>query len=309
MSSTGPTLPATIARAPTRSLWQRFTRHRPALISAVILAILALAALFTPVIETALGVDATSINLLNRQMPASATHLLGTDELGRDVLARLLRGGQVSLAVGLAAALAAALIGTVIGLAAGYFGGVMDAVLMRLTDAMIALPLLPLLIVLGAIDWGRVGLPWLAGDAGLPRIIFLVALFGWTAVARLVRGAALAIRARDHVRAAVALGAGHGRIMLAHILPAVAGPALVATTLAVGQVILLESVLSFLGLGIQPPLPSWGNMLTNAQEQITSAPLLALWPGLLIFVTVIAVNLLGDGLQDALDPRVTSDRS
>ena len=177
---------------------------------------------------------------------------------------------------------------------------------MRLTDAVIALPLLPLLIVLAAVDLSKLGVPASLAQseaASLYRILLIVALVGWTTVARLVRGTTLSVRERDFVRAAVAQGAGPLRIMLRHILPNVVSPIIVATTLSVGNVILTESVLSFLGLGIQPPLPSWGNMLTNAQELIWQAPALAIYPGLLIFVTVIAFNFLGDGLQDALDPR------
>lgn len=290
---------------------RRFARHRLAVVSALLLLVLAVAAAAAPWVEHWLGVEATGISLLDRFGPPSALHPLGTDELGRDVLVRLLYGGRVSLFVGVAAALASAVIGTGIGLLAGYFGGRLDDLLMRVTDGLIALPLLPLLIVLGAIDLTRLGIPpEVAGaeDASLLRIVVLVALFGWTTVARLVRGATLSARRRDYVRAAVAMGADSRRIMLAHILPNVAAPAVVATTLTVGNVILLESVLSFLGLGIQPPLPSWGNMLTNAQELVGTAPLLAVWPGLLIFLTVIAVNLLGDGLQDALDPRVVGKR-
>jgi peptide/nickel transport system permease protein len=172
----------------------------------------------------------------------------------------------------------------------------------NLTDAVIALPLLPLLIVLAAVDLGKLGLPQ-SESSSLWRIVALTALVGWTTVARLVRGATLSVRAQEFVRAATALGARPTRIVLAHVLPNVASPIIVATTLSVGQIVLLESVLSFLGLGIQPPMASWGNMLTNAQETIGTAPGLAVWPGLLIFVTVIAFNLLGDGLQDALDPR------
>ena len=301
---------AALAEGPPRSLgvllWRRFLEHRGAVASLVVLVLLALLALAAPLTEAALGLDATRVDLFNLKQPPSAANPLGTDELGRDLLLRLLYGGQVSLSVGLAAALGAAVIGTAIGLLAGYYGGWLDGLLMRLTDGVIALPLLPLLIVLAAIDLTKLGLPEdlaTSENVSLYRIVILIALVGWTTVARLVRGAALALKAREFVRAAEALGAGHARIMLVHILPNAVSPIIVATTLSVGNIILLESVLSFLGLGIQPPIPSWGNMLTGAQELIWDAPALAVYPGLLIFATVIAFNFLGDGLQDALDPR------
>lgn len=289
----------------------RLSRHRAAMASAGLLVLLAVASLLAPLVAAALGVEADSQDLFNRYGGPSWPHPLGTDELGRDVLVRLLYGGRVSLFVGLTAALVSAGLGTAVGLPAGYFGGRIDAVLMRLTDGVIALPLLPLLIVLAAVPPERLGLGGALDPAtvGLLRIVGLVALVGWTTAARLVRGATLATRRLDHIRAAEALGAGPLRIMLVHILPNIAGPLLVATTLSVGNVILLESALSFLGLGIQPPLPSWGNMLTNAQELVWTAPALAIYPGLLIFVTVMACNLLGDGLQDALDPRSVSRRT
>ncbi len=288
--------------SPAALAWFRFRRHKAGLAGAVFLLLLAAAAWSAPLIEAGLGIDADSVDLFARYAAPSAEHLLGADDLGRDLLARLLRGGQVSLAVGLAAAFIAALIGTGLGLLAGYRGGAFDTVLMRFTDGMIALPLLPLLIVLAAVDLGKLGLDD-GTNASLFRVIAIVALVGWTTVARLVRAAALAARAQDYVRAARALGAGSGRIALKHILPNVASPILVATTLSVGNIILFESVLSFLGLGIQPPAASWGNMLAHAQETIWQAPRLAVWPGLLIFATVIAFNFLGDALQDALDPR------
>ena len=299
-----------IAEGPPRSpgaiLWRRFLEHRVAVASLVGLALLALLALAAPLAEAMLGLDATRVDLLDLKQPPSAEHPLGTDELGRDLLLRLLYGGRVSLMIGIAAALCAAVIGTAIGLMAGYYGGTLDRLLMRLTDGAIALPILPLLIVLAAVDLTKLGLPEdLASseNVSLYRIVLLIALVGWTTVARLVRGATLSMKAREFVRAAEALGAGHARIMLVHILPNVVSPIIVATTLSIGNIILLESVLSFLGLGIQPPIASWGNMLTGAQELIWDAPALAFYPGLLIFVTVIAFNFLGDGLQDALDPR------
>jgi peptide/nickel transport system permease protein len=289
-----------------RSFGRRLLAHPLAVTSAVILAVLTLLVAAAPLVGAALGVDSTAVNLLNRLQPPSAAHPLGTDELGRDLLLRLLEGGRVSIGIGLVVALSAAVIGTAVGLVAGYVGGRTDAVLMRITDGIIALPKLPLLIVLAAVDVSKLGVPEeLAQSPMLSfwRIAAIIALVGWTTVARLVRGATLSLREREFVRAAQAMGAGPGRIMFVHILPNVAGPITVATTLSVGGIILLESTLSFLGLGIQPPMASWGNMLTNAQDLIWSAPMLAVWPGLLIFVTVICCNFLGDGLQDALDPR------
>jgi peptide/nickel transport system permease protein len=289
-----------------RRMARRFLRHRLAVASLVVLALLALLSVFAPLIEQALGIDAETANLFQRFQPPSDTHPLGTDEAGRDVLARLLHGGRVSLAVGMAAALGSAIIGTAIGLFAGYHGGWLDKLLMRFTDGVIALPLLPLLIVLAAIDLNKLGLPdgiVQSENVSLYRIVAIIALFGWTTVARLVRAETLSLKQREFVRAAVAQGATSGRIMRVHILPNAVSPIIVATTLSVGSIILFESVLSFLGLGIQPPVASWGNMLTNAQDVIWDAPMLAVWPGLMIFVTVIAFNFLGDGLQDAMDPR------
>lgn len=287
-------------------LLRRFLAHRMAVFSLFLLILLTMAALAAPLAEMWMGLTAEDVDLFNRSAGPSAAHLLGTDELGRDLLLRLLYGGQVSLGVGVAAALGAMVLGSIIGLLAGFYGGWIDAILMRLTDGVIALPILPLLIVLAALDPSKLGLPdaWLNSEsASFYRIVILIVLVGWTTVARLVRGATLSLRTREFVLAASALGASGPRIMLRHILPNSFSPILVATTLSVGNIILLESVLSFLGLGIQPPTPSWGNMLTNAQDLIYSAPWLAIWPGLLIFATVIAFNFLGDGLQDALDPR------
>ena len=285
---------------------RRFARHRMAVASVLVLVALALAALAAPLVEVWLGVDANEVDLLARFEGRSAAHPLGADELGRDVLVRLLYGGRVSLFVALATALAAAVIGTVIGLVAGYYGRWADAVLMRITDGVIALPILPLLIILAAVDMSKI--PLVAAlaeteDASLYRIVLIITLVGWTTVARLVRGTALSLREREYVVAARGMGASGFRIMATHILPNTVSPIIVATTLSVGNIILFESVLSFLGLGIQPPIASWGNMLNNAQELIYEAPALAFYPGVLIFLTVIAFNFLGDGLQDALDPK------
>ena len=290
----------------TSRMVRRFLRHRLAVGSLLTLLLLGLLSLGAPLIESVLGLDGERTDLFQRNQPPSLEHPLGTDEIGRDLLARLLQGGRVSLAVALVAALASALIGTAIGIVAGYYGGRFDALLMRFTDGVISLPLLPLLIILAAVDLSKLGLPLRvtqSEELSLYRIILIISLVGWTTVARLVRAETLTLKQREFVRAAVAQGATGGRIMRVHILPNAISPIIVATTLSVGNIILFESVLSFLGLGIQPPIASWGNMLTNAQDLIWSAPQLAIWPGLLIFVTVIAFNFMGDGLQDALDPR------
>jgi peptide/nickel transport system permease protein len=275
-------------------------------IAAVFLALLLVLSLAAPWIAAARGVDPTMTDLLRRFEPPSAEFWLGTDDLGRDLFQRLLDGGRVSLLVGFAGAFLSAAIGAVIGVVAGYRGGRLDSILMRVTDGVIALPMLPLLIVLAAIDPAKIGIPQAIAQSetfSLDRIVVIVALTGWTTAARLVRAETLSLKARDFTRAAQALGARPMRIMFRHILPNATGSLVVATTLSIGGLILLESVLSFLGLGTQPPAASWGNMLTNAQELLQDAPVLALWPGLLIFLTVIAFNFLGDGLQDALDPR------
>jgi len=286
--------------------WREALGEKRVVLSGGFLLLLACACFAAPLLARLMGIDPGNVDLYHRLAGPSLAHPLGTDEIGRDLLLRLLEGGRISLLVGIVAAIAAAGFGTAIGLLAGYRGGRLDAALMRLTDGIIALPLLPLLVVLAALDLKKLGVPASLADSdaiSLYRIIILVALVGWTTVARLVRGTTLALKARDFVRAAVALGARPSRVMLVHILPNLASPIIVATSLAVGEIILLESVLSFLGLGVAPPIASWGNMLTGAQETIALAPQLALYPGLLIFLTVIACNFLGDGLQDALDPR------
>ena len=296
----------TTSLSPTALALQRFRRHHLAVISALLLLAMVLAVAAAPLVELLLGHSANQVDLYNRLAPPSWQHPLGTDELGRDTLLRLLYGGRVSLLTGLAAAACAATIGTLVGLCAGYFSGRIDTLLMRFTDSIIALPLLPLLIVLAAIDLTKLGLSaQLATDESISlyRIVVIVALTGWTTVARLVRGATLSLREREFVLAARGIGASDWLIMRRHILPNLLSPIIVAVTLSIGSVILLESVLSFLGLGIQPPLASWGNMLTNAQQLIWEAPQLAVYPGLLIFITVICFNFVGDGLQDAFDPK------
>jgi len=294
------------AASPTRLVWRRLLRHRLAQASLVFVTVLLALSLAAPLIASLRGADPATTDLLRRLEPPSAQNWLGTDELGRDLFQRLLDGGRVSLLVGFTGALLSAVVGAVIGVVSGYLGGRFDSFMMRITDGVISLPLLPLLIVLAAIDPKKLGIPVEIAQSetfSLYRIVVIVALTGWTTVARLVRAETLSLKQRDFTRAARAMGARPVRIMFRHILPNAAGSLVVATTMSIGTLILLESTLSFLGLGTQPPAASWGNMLTGAQELLQDAPLLAVWPGLLIFLTVIAFNFLGDWLQDALDPR------
>jgi peptide/nickel transport system permease protein len=295
-----------VAASPGRLVWRRLLRHRLAQASLVFVIVLLVLSLAAPLIAGLRGVDPATTDLLQRLEAPSLRYWLGTDELGRDLFQRLLDGGRVSLMVGFAGAMLSAVLGAIIGVVSGYLGGRFDGVMMRVTDGVIALPLLPLLIVLAAIDPKKIGIPAEIAQSetfSLYRIVVIVALTGWTTVARLVRAETLSLKNRDFARAARALGAQPVRIMFRHILPNAAGSLVVATTMSIGTLILLESTLSFLGLGTQPPAASWGNMLTGAQELLRDAPMQAVWPGLMIFLTVIAFNFLGDGLQDALDPR------
>jgi peptide/nickel transport system permease protein len=295
---------------PPRSIWnmraEKFRGHRLATFSLGFLVLLIVACALAWPLGQMLGTDATQTNLLARFKPPSATHWLGTDDLGRDVLIRLLYGGQVSIAVGVVATALMSVIGVAIGVTAGFIGGRTDSALMRVTDCVIALPLIPLLIVLGAVDLTKLGLSQAAAASPLYvflRMVIIIALVDWTTMARIGRAGAIQVRDRDYVRAATVGGAGRRYNVFVHILPNISTPLIVAATLTVGRVILLESTLSFLGFGIVPPTPSWGNMLTNAQQLIISAPHLAIYPGLLIFATVMAVNFVGDGVRYAFDPR------
>ncbi|KAA2211852.1 ABC transporter permease [Teichococcus oryzae] len=261
-----------------------------------LLALMALAASVAPWAQQWLGTDPFAPDLFARYAEPSAEHPLGADELGRDLLLRLLYGARVSLGVGLAAALAASVLGTALGVLAAWKGGWVDAVLMRLADGLLALPALPILVLLAAMDPAKLGLP--RGDAmvDMLRIVVILVVFGWVGVARLARAGALSLLATDYVRAARALGVTEARLLWRHVLPGLAAPVAVACALAVAGAILTESVLSFLGLGIQPPTPSWGNMLANAQEAVFAAPLAALWPGLAILIAIVGCALVADGV-------------
>ncbi len=269
--------------------WRRFRRHRLALAGLVVIAVFAVASLLAPWLT---GYEPNKTNLSAMIEPPTVAHPMGTDELGRDLLTRILYGGRVSLAVGFLAVALSVTIGTAVGALAGFYGGRLDNLLMRFVDFMISLPSLFVLIILSTI-WGT----------RPATIVLVIGGLRWMGTARLVRGSFLSIREREFVEAARCLGAGSTRIIARHILPNAIGPIIVAASLGVAGAILTESSLSFLGLGIQPPNSSWGRMLSTAQDQMFRAPWTAIFPGLMIFLTVLAINYVGDGLRDAFDPR------
>ena len=277
-----------------RLAWERFRRHRLAMAGLVVLGVLVAAAVLADVV-TPYDPDLPDVEAI-REAP-SLSHPMGTDQIGRDQLTRLLHGGRFSLQVGLLATVVSILIGTTIGALAGFYGGSLDNALMRLTDLMFTVPRLLVLLLIGAIFKTTLGL-----------IIVLLGATSWMAVARLVRASFLSLREKEFVEAARAIGVRDGALMTRHILPNALGPVIVAATLGVAGAILVESTLSYLGYGVQPPTPTWGNMLQNAQSEMYAAPWLAIFPGLLIFVTIMAINFVGDGLRDALDPRSLGGR-
>ncbi len=280
---------AVAVSASTRA-WRQLKRDRLSILGAGIVALVVILALAAPWIAPH---DPNAISVANRLQPPSSTHLIGTDELGRDALSRLLYGARVSLVVGVGVVLARALIGVSIGIVAGFFGGRVDAILMRIVDVFLTFPGLLLALGIMAI-WGP----------GLDRVIIALSVGGWAPFARLVRAEAMTIKERDFVAAATALGARRARVMLRHVLPNVLPLIVVYSAVNISVPIVAEAALSFLGLGIQPPDFSWGSMLSGAHAYMRTAWWLALFPGMAITLTVIGFNLLGDGIRDALDPRV-----
>jgi peptide/nickel transport system permease protein len=270
--------------------WHRFERDRLAAAGGIVLLALAIVAAGAPLFTR---YAPNEVDLARLDAAPSAIHWFGTDDLGRDEFSRALYAGRVSLSIGVGSAIVAALVGTAVGATAGYHGGVVDSLLMRVTDVMLSIPQLPLVIVLSAI-----------AKPSPTILILIIAGIGWMGAARLVRGALLSIRETEYVEAARAAGCGSARIILRHALPNSLAPIIVAATLAVGNAIITESVLSFLGVGIQPPTASWGNMLQNAQSTMTTKPWLSVFPGVFILLSVLGVNALGDGLRDALDVRM-----
>ncbi len=276
--------------------WHHFRRHRLALGGMFVLGLLAIGTLMIPF---ATGYDPGATHILDKYLPPSLDHPMGTDGLGRDMLIRSMDGGRISLMIGLLAMFLSIIVGTLVGALAGFYGGLLDNLLMRLADVMLTMPTLFVAILLTQLLRAGV-IPVLS--AGIGPIVLVIAFTSWMGVARLVRASFLSLKEKDFVEAARASGARNGRIMVQHILPNAASPIIVAATLRVGAAIITESGLSYLGFGVQPPIPTWGNMLQHAQSEMDYAPWTAIFPGLFIFITVIAVNYIGDGLRDALDP-------
>lgn len=275
---------------------KRFRRHPGAVAGFLVLTLLVLAVILAPLSPY----DPETSKVSERFQTPSLQHPMGTDALGRDLLTRILYGGRISLSVGMMVVVIALVIGVTIGAVAGYAGGWVDNILMRITDISLTLPSLLVLILLSAI-LREVQLPFFESNSVM-TIAIVIGLLSWMTFARLVRAAFLTLREMDFVTASRSLGAGPLRIVLKHILPNAIGPIIVESTLELGYAIIQESGLSFLGFGIQPPTPSWGNLLSNAQENFIRYPWLAIFPGIMIFLAIISVNYIGDGLRDAFDP-------
>lgn len=289
------------------TVWRRFRKHKLAMAGAIVLLCMIVIAVFAWKIAPFDPNAIDNVHWQGNPLPPCfqdaaqcGGHLLGSDENGRDLLSRLMFGAQISLTVGVAAVIMELIIGTLLGAVAGYYGGWVDYVMMRVTDVFLSIPLLPLLLTLTAI----VAASSSKASLGFGVIVVIIGALSWPGVARLVRASYLSLREREYTEAAKALGNGDTRIMLRHLLPNAIAPIIVQATLDVANVIVLESTLSFLGFGIQPPTASWGNMLANAESNLEVAWWAAVFPGLCILITVLAINYIGDGLRDALDPNM-----
>jgi len=271
--------------------WVRFRRHRMALFGLVALAVIAGSAVLAPAITS---YDPTALDPDHSLAPPSRQHLLGTDDLGRDEFARVLYGGRISLLVGLTAMLVGTAIGVALGSVAGYAGGWVDTLVMRLVDLVLSFPAIFLLLIL---------INWTGGRAPVVMMVAYLGLFGWTGLARIVRAEYLSLRGREFVEGARAVGVGVRRIIFRHILPNAMGPILVQAAFAVAGAMLAEAALDFLGFGLPPEIPTWGNLMTQAEDYLTSNPILAIAPGAVVTLTVVAVFFIGDALRDALDVR------
>jgi len=274
-------------------IWNRFKKNSLSLTGLIIIAILASIALSAPLISP---YQPTAIDVYNVLSPPTSAHPFGTDELGRDVFTRMIWGSRISLKVGFIAVGIAIAIGTVIGAISGFYGGKVDALLMRFVDIMLAFPTFFLILAVISIV-----------EPSISTIMIVIGLTGWMDVARLVRAEFLTLKEREFISAARALGIGDIRLIFRHIIPNALSPVFVAATFGIAGAILIESGLSFLGLGVQPPEPSWGNILTSGKDNLTIAWWLSVFPGIAILVTVLSYNLIGEGLRDALDPRLWID--
>jgi len=281
--------PAAVRRSELGRAWRRFTRYRPGIAGLAVIVIIAVIAVFAGVLAP---YSPTDVHPAMRGVGPSRAHLLGYDHVGRDILSRLIYGARIAMVVALLATGIAVTIGVSVGTTAGYFGGRIDAVLSRIVDALMAFPTLVLLITLVAV----VG-------PSLVNVILVIGATVWASYARVVRAEVLSLREQEFILAAQATGATDRRIIFRHLVPNVVGPVIVLATLGVGGIIILEAALSFLGLGVRPPTPDWGGMLADGRAYITIYPQIVIAPGILIAITVLAFNLLGDGLRDALDPR------
>lgn len=291
-----------VTRRPAQSFMRQSMTEllgNPAAVAAgVVLVVLILIAIFAPAIQLITHTTPTQQDLLNTYSGPSRQHLLGTDELGRDTLTRLVYGARVSLGVGFLAVAVALAIGGIIGLCAGFYGGVVDDILMRIVDVVLAIPAIFLFILMAILF-----------RPNAITLALIIASLSWAALSRLVRGEVLSLRGRDYVLAARSIGARDTRILFRHLLPNALQVVIVAASLGIGQVVLVEAALDFLGLGIQAPTPSWGNMLSNAEVYFTHSVWLVVLPGVMIFLTVIASNVLGNALRDAFDPRLRGRRA
>lgn len=309
-----------VAETPTRhrnqyeQIWRRFARNRAAVISAMFVLLLIIVAIFAPVIAP---FDYAEVNFLAITMPPSSEHLLGTDALGRDVLSRLIYGARVSLFVSLTAQVVIIVVGVPIGIISGYFGGWVDMVIQRIVDVLYAFPSLLFIIIIMTYLDGTLGeaesgfAVVLAGvndsTGGLLGVLIALGLVFWLTVSRIVRGEVLALKEKEFILAARAIGATDRQIMTSHILPNIMAPILVAITFGIPNVIMLEAGLSYLGLGTKPPVPSWGLMIAEGVKSFRSFPFLLIWPGITLSLTLLAFNYLGDGIRQALDPSLKDE--
>lgn len=301
-----------------KDAWHRLSRNKPALVSLAVLVIILISCFIGPFLPFVK--NPTLINLANSAADPSAAHWFGTDQLGRDLFSRVLYGGQVSLLVGLVATAVAVVIGVIYGAVSGYVGGKVDSVMMRFVDILFALPFLVLVILFALVvdEPSSDFTTWFIDFTGWPRdrvapITTLIPLFiaigaiGWLTIARIVRAQVMSIKKLEFVEAAISLGLSRTRILFRHILPNVIGPIIIYTTLAVPGIMLLESVLSFLGLGVKPPNSSWGILIKEGADRMEISPYLLLFPSIFFATTLFALNFLGDGLRDALDPKSSKD--